>query len=161
MNRKHDIKKYYEIVEKLKLLRPDIALSSDFIVGFPGETNKDFDDTMRLIENIKFSIAYSFMYSPRPGTPSSKYNDIKLSIKKARLHALQFLLRSQQKNFNESFVGKTTQVLFDRHGRHDNQYIGRSIYNQSVFLNSDKNIIGKIIDTKISRSTNYALEGNL
>ena len=97
MNRKHNVKKYYEIVDKLKSLKSDIALSSDFIVGFPEETNEDFNHTMKFVNNVNFSIAYSFMFSPRPGTPASKLKEIDLSIKKARLSALQSLLKEQQK----------------------------------------------------------------
>ena len=161
MNRKHTRKKYFEVIEKLKDKRPDIALSSDFIVGFPGESDKDFYDTMDLIEKVEFSIAYSFMFSPRPGTPAFSLKDVDKSTKKARLSALQSLLKQQQIKFNKSFVNKKIEVLFDRVGRHEDQYIGRSIYNQSVFTTSKKNLIGKIYNTKISRSTDYALEGVL
>ncbi|MDC0192468.1 tRNA (N6-isopentenyl adenosine(37)-C2)-methylthiotransferase MiaB [Alphaproteobacteria bacterium] len=158
MNRKHTRNKYLEIVNKLKSKRPDIAMSSDFIVGFPGETDDDFDLTMNLIKEVEFSIAYSFMFSPRPGTPAHKLTDINKSIKKARLSALQSLLKEQQKNFNLSFVGKKIEVLFDRKGRNQNQYIGRSIYNQSVFITSNENLIGKILQVPIIRSTDFALE---
>ena len=161
MNRKHNVKKYCQIIDKLKSFRSDIALSSDFIVGFPGETNEDFDQTMKFIENIKFTIAYSFIFSPRPGTLAFKFKDIDLSIKKARLSALQSLLKEQQKNYNKSFVNQTLEVLFDRKGRHKNQFIGRSIYNQSVFAKSKESLIGKIIDSHIIRTTDFALEGQL
>ena len=159
MNRKHTKSKYLEIVEKLKSKRPDIALSSDFIVGFPGETDKDFYKTMDLVKQVEFSIAYSFMFSPRPGTPAFKLEEIDKSIKKARLSALQSLLKEQQVDYNNSFVDKEIEVLFDRVGRHEDQYIGRSTYNQSVFTTSKKNIIGDIYTTKILRSTDFALEG--
>ena len=161
MNRKHTKKQYINIVEKLKSTRPDIALSSDFIVGFPGETDKDFDLTMQLVKEIEFVIAYSFMFSPRPGTPAFKLTDIDKSIKKARLSSLQSLLKEQQKNYNKSFVGKYVEVLFDRKGRHINQYIGRSIYNQSVFISSKENLIGKIRNVSIIHSTDFALEARL
>ena len=161
MNRKHTKKQYFEIVEKLKNKRPDIALSSDFIVGFPGETDEDFDLTMQLVKEIEFVIAYSFMFSPRPGTPAFKLKDIDTSIKKARLSALQSLLKEQQRNYNKSFIGKNIEVLFDRKGRHANQYIGRSIYNQSVFISSKDNLIGTIQDVPIVHSTNFALEAML
>ena len=150
MNRKHNVKKYYKIIDKLKFWRPDIALSSDFIVGFPEETNEDFDQTMKFVENVNFAIAYSFMFSSRPGTPASKFKEVDLSIKKARLSALQSLLKEQQKNYNKSFVNRELEILFDRKGRHKNQYIGRSIYNQSVFVNSMSSLIGKKLNTKIS-----------
>ena len=161
MNRKHNVKKYYKIIDKLKSWRPDIALSSDFIVGFPEETNEDFDQTMKFVEKVNFAIAYSFMFSSRPGTPASKFKEVDLSIKKARLSALQSLLKEQQKNYNKSFVNSTLEILFDRKGRHKNQYIGRSIYNQSVFVNSVSSLIGKKLNAKIVRSTDFALEGKL
>ena len=161
MNRKHNVKKYYQIIDKLKSARPDIALSSDFIVGFPGETDEDFEQTMKLIENIKFVIAYSFMFSPRPGTPAYKLKEIEISVKKDRLYALQSLLKIQQKNYNKSFVNKSMKILFDRKGRHKNQFIGRSIYNQSIFVDSRESLIGKILNTNIIRSTDFALEGKI
>jgi tRNA-2-methylthio-N6-dimethylallyladenosine synthase len=161
MNRKHSIEKYYEIVDKLKSQRSDIALSSDFIVGFPGETDEDFDKTMNLIEKIKFVIAYSFMYSPRPGTPAANLKQISMNIKKARLTALQSLIKKQQKFFNQSFINHKIEVLFDRHGKHKNQYTGRSIYNQSVFINSNINLIGSIQEVHVKRSTDFAIEGIL
>ena len=161
MNRKHTVEKYYEIVAQIKEYKPDIALSSDFIVGFPGETSKDFDQTMEFIEKIKFVIAYSFMYSPRPGTPAAKYNQIEFKEKKARLSALQSLLKQQQNSYNHSFINKELKILFDKKGRHANQYIGRSIYNQSVFAESQNNLIGLIKNIKIKRSTNFSLEGEI
>ena len=161
MNRKHTRKKYFDIIEKLQNKRPDIALSSDFIVGFPGETDQDFYQTMDLIEKIEFSIAYSFMFSPRPGTPAYKLADIDKGIKKARLTALQSLLKEQQIRYNKSFIGKNIEILFDRKGRYENQYIGRSIYNQSVFTSSEKNLIGQVLLVDIKRSTDFALEATL
>ena len=161
MNRKHTRKQYLEIIERVKNKRPDIALSSDFIVGFPGETDKDFDLTMKLVDELEFSIAYSFMFSPRPGTPAYKLNDIDKTLKKARLSALLSLLKEKQIKYNKSFVGKKIEVLFDRIGRHENQYIGRSIYNQSVFMTSADNLIGKIHDVSVIRSTDFALEAKI
>jgi len=161
MNRKHNIKKYFEIVDKLKSQRPDIALSSDFIVGFPGENDDDFNQTIQLIDQIKFVIAYSFMYSPRLGTPATNLKQINLKIKKARLNILQDLLKQQQKSYNQTFVNKAIEVLFDRVGRYKNQYIGRSIYNQSVFVESKNNLIGLIKKVYIKKSTNFALEANI
>ena len=161
MHRKHDVEKYFEIIDSLKTKRSDIALSSDFIVGFPGETDEDFDQTMKIINQVKFVIAYSFMYSPRPGTPAANLKQINLNVKKARLNALQALLKDQQKSYNKSFVNKKIEVLFDRIGRYKNQYIGRSIYNQSVFIESNRNLIGSIQYVRIKRSTDFALEASL
>ena len=158
MNRKHTVDSYKKIVDKLRNERPDIALSSDFIVGYPNETDKDFEDTMKFIDNIEFVIAYSFMYSQRPGTPAQKKDNVPVADKKARLSALQSLLKEQQKKFNKSFVGSNMEILFEKKGRHQNQYIGRSIYNQSVFTNNDKNLINTIKKVKILNSTDFALE---
>ncbi len=158
MNRKHSVEKYLKIVEKLKKSRPDIALSSDFIVGFPGETDKDFEDTMQFIDKVKFTIAYSFIFSPRPGTPAFKLKDIEKKVKKARLTALQSLLKNQQIQFNKSFVNKKMDILFEKSGRHNNQYIGRTIYNQSAFTSHTNNLINKFQKVEITRATDFALE---
>jgi len=158
MNRKHTVDDYLKIVEKIRNVRPDIALSSDFIVGFPDETDKDFEDTMKFIEKVNFVIAYSFIYSPRPGTPAQYKDNISIFEKKARLSALQSLLTQQQINFNKSFVNKGMEVLFEKIGRHNDQFIGRTIYNQSTFVNSKKDLLNKIMDVKIINSTNFSLE---
>ena len=158
MNRKHTVKQYLNIIEKLKLSRPDIALSSDFIVGFPGETDKDFEETMKFVEEVKYVIAYSFMFSPRPGTPAFKLKDIDNKIKKARLSALQSLLKQQQAEFNKSFIDKEMDILFEKIGRYKNQYIGRTIYNQSVFTKHKENLINKFKKGIIIKSTDFALE---
>ena len=158
MNRKHTVDFYKKIVNQLRDKRSDIALSSDFIVGYPNETDKDFEETMKFVDEVKFVIAYSFMYSQRPGTPAQKKDNIPLQEKKARLSALQSILKEQQKNFNKSFIGKNIEVLFEKKGRYEHQYIGRSIYNQSVFTNSEKNLINTIKNVEILNSTDFALE---
>ena len=162
MNRKYSIEEYYKIIDKIKSNKEDIALSSDFIVGFPGETDKDFDQTMNLIHNIKFSIAYSFIFSPRPGTPASVLSDqIDIKVKKERLSSLQSLLKKQQNDYNTQFKGKKLKILVERKGRYSDQYVGRSIYNQSVFMQSSNNIVGSIVNTKIIGNTNFALSAEL
>ena len=161
MNRKHNVHFYLEIVNKLKSVRSDIALSSDFIVGYPNETDKDFEETMKFIDHVEFVIAYSFMYSQRPGTPAQKKDNIPIPVKKARLSALQSLLKEQQRKYNKSFIGKDMEVLFEKEGRYKNQYIGRSIYNQSIFSNSKNNVINEIKNVKILNSTDFALEGSI
>jgi len=113
---------------------------------------------MKFINEIEFVIAYSFMYSQRPGTPAQKKDNIPLDEKKARLSALQSLLKEQQKSFNKSFVGKKMEILFEKRGRYTDQYVGRSIYNQSVFTKSQKNLINTIKNTQIINSTDFALE---
>jgi tRNA-2-methylthio-N6-dimethylallyladenosine synthase len=161
MNRKHTVDSYKKIVDKLKNERPDIALSSDFIVGYPNETDRDFEETMRFVDDVEFVIAYSFMYSQRPGTPAQKKDNVPLADKKARLSALQSLLKEQQKKFNKSFVGSTMEILFEKKGRYQDQYIGRSIYNQSVFTKNNKNLINTIENVKILNSTDFALESSI
>ena len=161
MNRKHTVDSYNKIVDKLRDERPDIALSSDFIVGYPNETDKDFEETMKFVDNVEFVIAYSFMYSQRPGTPAQKKDNVSLADKKARLSALQSLLKEQQKKFNKSFVGSNMEILFEKKGRYQNQYIGRSIYNQSVFTKNDKDLINTIKKVKILNSTDFSLESSI
>ena len=158
MNRKHTVSDYLKIVDKIITIRPDIAISSDFIVGFPDETDEDFEKTMKFIEKVNFVIAYSFTYSPRPGTPAQHKDNIDQSIKKARLSALQSLLTEQQLNYNKSFINKDMEVLFEKEGRYKNQFIGRTIYNQSTFIESNEKILNKILKVKITNSTNFALE---
>ena len=161
MNRRHTVDFYRKIVDQLREERPDIALSSDFIVGYPNESDKDFNDTMKFIDEVGFVIAYSFMYSQRPGTPAQKKDNIPLAEKKARLSALQSLLKEQQKFYNESFIGKKMEILFEKEGRYKNQYIGRSIYNQSVFTKSNSDLINKIQNVQILNSTDFSLESSL
>ena len=161
MNRKHNVAFYRKIVDKLRTKRSDIALSSDFIVGYPNESDKDFEETMKFIDEIEFVIAYSFIYSQRPGTPAQKKDNIPLDVKKARLSALQSLLKEQQKKFNKSFVGKNLEILFEKKGRYLDQYVGRSIYNQSVFTKSQTNLINTIQNTHILNSTDFALESSI
>ena len=158
MNRKHTVSDYLNIVEEIRSKRADIALSSDFIVGYPDETDNDFENTMKFIEKVKFVIAYSFIYSPRPGTPAQYKDNVDINVKKARLSALQSLLTEQQTEYNRSFLNKDVEVLFEKTGRHKNQFIGRTIYNQSTFVNSDQNLINKILKVNITNSTKFSLE---
>ena len=160
MNRKHSVEKYMESINKLRTICPDIALSSDFIVGFPGETEEDFMETMKIVEEVKYAHAYSFIFSPRPGTPAALLDDdTPLEVKKERLSRLQNLITSQQVQFNESKVNDVMPVLFEKEGRHDNQYIGRSPYLQAVHVTSDRNIIGQLLNVKIISSSQNSLSG--
>ena len=161
MNRKHTVDSYKKIVDKLRNERPDIALSSDFIVGYPNETDRDFEETMKFVDDVEFVIAYSFMYSQRPGTPAQKKDNIPVADKKARLSALQSLLKEQQKKFNKSFVGSNMEILFEKQGRYQDQYIGRSIYNQSVFTKNNKNLINTLKEVTILNSSDFALESSI
>ena len=135
MNRKHGAAEYLKIIDELRLARPDIALSSDFIVGHPGETDADFEATMALIKTVEYSQAYSFKYSKRPGTPASDMDDqVPEQVMSDRLAALQGLLNEQQLAFNEGAVGVSVPVLFERRGKLANQIAGRSPYMQSVHV---------------------------
>jgi len=150
MNRRHNTDDYRRLVERLRTARADIALSSDFIVGFPGESDRDFQDTMDLVGEIGFVQAYSFKYSPRPGTPAAAHElQIPEQIKSERLTALQDLLNTQQRTFNESCIGQRLDVLLDRAGRHPGQLIGRSPYMQAVHVEMDSDNLGDIVNLEI------------
>ena len=150
MNRRHTADHYRGVVAGLRETRPDLALSGDFIVGFPGETDDDFAATLALVGEIGYAQAYSFKYSPRPGTPAATLPDqVPEAVKAARLEALQSLLRAQQAAFNRRFVGRVLPVLFERPGRHPGQLVGRSPYMQSVHATAPGAAIGEIVDLRI------------
>ena len=150
MNRRHDRAFYLKLVDRLRAARPDLGLSSDFIVGFPGETDADFRETLSLVEQVEFVQAYSFKYSPRPGTPAAALADqVPEEVKDARLAELQDLLNAQQRRFNESCVGRTLPVLLDRPGRHAGQLVGRSPYMQAVHVKAPADWLGRLVDLPI------------
>ena len=160
MNRGHTHDLYYRLVDRLRSVRPDLALSSDFIVGFPGESDADFDDTMRLISDVGFASAYSFMYSRRPGTPGAALvNQIPDAVKAARLSALQALIASQQRAFNESKTGATMPVLFAEAGRKPGQVLGKSPWLQSVYVDGEAALVGRIVDVRIDDAYGLSLSG--
>ena len=132
MNRRHTRADYLALVERLRRARPDIAFSSDFIVGFPGETEDDFRDTLRLMSEVGFASAYSFKYSPRPGTPAADMEQLPEAVKDERLQRLQDDIERHQAAFMARCVGMTFDVLFDKPGRHPGQIVGRSPYLQPV-----------------------------
>jgi len=141
MNRKHTAERYFEIIDDLRAARPDIALSSDFIVGFPGETDQDFEDTLALVDRVRYAQAYSFKYSPRPGTPASASTEqVDEAVKTERLARLQDVLNAHQLAFNEASVGSIQEVLLERPGRRPGQLLGRSPYMQAVHV--DMNAYG-------------------
>jgi tRNA-2-methylthio-N6-dimethylallyladenosine synthase len=150
MNRKHDTEFYLDIITRLKKVRADIAFSSDFIVGFPSESDKDFEDTLRLVEQVGFAQAYSFKYSPRPGTPAAVDEQLPEELKDERLQRLQALLRAQQVTFNESCIGKTMPVLLDRDGKFEGQLLGKSPYMQSVHVMDAEEYRGRMVDVKVT-----------
>ena len=162
MNRRHDRKFYLEIIDKLRKIRPDIAITSDFIVGFPGETDEDFADTLELVKRVGFSQAYSYKYSPRPGTPAAGKVQIPEHIKDERLKILLQEINYQQKKFNEPFIGKIIPVLFDREGKLEDQLIGKTPHMQSVYItNSSKNLYGVTANVRITRVSQSSLTGEL
>ena len=162
MNRKHTGDLYMDVITRLRKARPDIAFSSDFIVGFPGETEADFEDTMQLVREVFYASCYSFKYSPRPGTPgAAMQSQIHEAVKDERLARLQALLNEQQLAFNESTVGKTVSVLFDREGKKDSQLIGRSPYNQSVAMALPEKAFGKILNVAVTAARPNSVEGKL
>lgn len=162
MNRKYTAAQYLEIVDMLREYRPDMAFSSDFIVGFPGETDNDFAQTLSIAKRVKYSQAYSFKYSPRPRTAAAAMpNQVGEKVKEQRLAVLQNLLNSQQNAFNNSCLGKTLEVLFTKNGRREGQLAGRSEYFQAVTVN-DKNIkIGDMRKVKISKAVSHSIIGEV
>ena len=160
MNRKHTMEDYFRIVDELRAARPDIALSTDAIVGFPGETDEDFEETMRTAEKVQFAQAYSFKYSARPGTPAAEHEDqIADEVKAERLARLQELLCAQQAAFNRAMVGRTADVLWEAPGRKDGQLSGRSPYLQAVHAEGAYSLLGKITATEIVSASQNSLHG--
>ena len=163
MNRKHTRQDYFRIIDKLRAMRPDIGLSSDFIVGFPGETDQDFEDTMDLVKQVNFAACYSFKYSTRPGTPACEMDQIDEKIKDHRLAELQKLLTEQQIAFNKQFENTIMPVLFDRKAtKMEDQLLGKSPWLQSVIIeDKDKQYMDKLVNVKIIKSRPSSLVGEV
>jgi tRNA-2-methylthio-N6-dimethylallyladenosine synthase len=162
MNRAHTAESYLATIEKLRLARPDIAISGDFIVGFPGETEDDFQQSLSLIRAVHYAQAYSFKYSPRPGTPAAESTaQIPEAVKTDRLARLQALLLEQQTTFNTSCVGADIQVLLEKPGKLAHQFIGRSPWLQSVHVVSPQSQIGDMVTARILSTTAISLKGEL
>ncbi len=162
MNRRHNRDYYFDIINRLRNARKDIVFSSDFIVGFPGETDEDFADTLDLVKKVGYGQCYSFKYSPRPGTPAAVKEQVPEHIKSRRLAILQQEISRQQLLFNESCIGKIMPVLFDRDGKLDNQLIGKTCYMQSVHvINPARDLFGQIIDVKIINAGANSLSGEM
>lgn len=162
MNRKHKASDYLAIIDRLRAVRPDIAFSSDFIVGFPGESEKDFEATIALVETVGFASAYSFKYSPRPGTPAATdERQIDEDVKVDRLARLQALLAKQQESFNATKLGARMEVLMEREGRHVGQMIGKSPYMQSVVIDDALHLAGKVVTAEIIQTHVNSLKGKL
>ncbi len=162
MNRRHTTDAYLEIINKLRLIKPDLAMSGDFIVGFPGESDQDFADTLRLITEVGYSSAYSFKYSPRPGTPAADIDkQIPELVKAERLESLQQLLKAQQFAFNKKTEGKTVDILVERIGRRPGQMAGRSPYMQAVNFVGITTQIGQILRCKLSTARQNSMSGEI
>ena len=161
MNRKHTRDFYFEMIDKIRDAKPDIAFSSDFIVGYPGETDEDFQQTMDLVARVKYAQAYSFKYSPRPGTPASMKQQVTEHLKDERLQALQKLLSQQQTEFNKSKIGQKLSVLLEKSGKHNGQVVGKSEYMQSVIVNNNSAAIGDLVDVIIIDASQNSLQGTV
>ena len=160
MNRGHTAEHYLTLVGKIRAARPDIALSGDFIVGFPGETEQDFEATLELVKAARYASAFSFKYSRRPGTPAAAMpGQVPEEVKAERLERLQALLEVQQNGFNSGLEGRTVPVLFERPGRHAGQVLGRSPYLQAVHAEGPQRLIGQIVPVKITGAARNSLAG--
>jgi tRNA-2-methylthio-N6-dimethylallyladenosine synthase len=162
MNRRHGRDLYLRLAGQLRTARPGMALSTDLIVGFPGESDADFDQTMRLVQEVGFAAAFSFKYSPRPGTPAAMMaRQVPEADKDARLHALQALLGEQQRAFNAASVGQVVPVLFQEAGRKPGQVLGKSPWLQSVHADGDARLLGRILDVRVVAAHAVSLSGEL
>jgi tRNA-2-methylthio-N6-dimethylallyladenosine synthase len=162
MNRKHKAADYLDIIARVKKARPDIALSSDFIVGFPGETDDDHKHTIDIVQQVGFAACYSFKYSPRPGTPGAAMGGVvPESVKDARLQELQAILFAQQHEYNRRSVGKTMPVLFDRKGEKAGQLQGKSPWMQSVYVNAPERLFGEILDVTVEKAFQNGMYGTV
>ncbi|WP_138466811.1 tRNA (N6-isopentenyl adenosine(37)-C2)-methylthiotransferase MiaB [Poseidonocella sp. HB161398] len=163
MNRKHRAADYVALIARIRAARPDLLLSGDFIVGFPGETDEDFEDTMRLVEEVRYGQAYSFKYSPRPGTPAAEKEArmVPAEVASARLARLQELLNRQQFEHQQAMVGRRASVLFEKKGRMEGQLVGKSEYLQAVHVQAPESLIGQIAEVEITEAGPNSLGGRL
>lgn len=160
MNRKHTRDDYISLIQQIRAARPDIAMSTDIIVGFPGESDEDFEKTLEVVRSVTFAQAYSFKYSARPGTPAAKSaGQVPDEVKTERLARLQLLLASQQKAFNEAMVGRTVPVLFERKGRQPGWLAGRTPYLQIVHAEASDSRLGELIPVEIQSASSNSLSG--
>ena len=161
MNRRHSVDKYLNILSRVRKARPDIALSGDFIVGFPGETDSDFQDTLDLCNEVGYAQAYSFKYSSRPGTPAAELEEIEEEKKSERLLSLQSLLTLHQKNFQKRMIGNKYPVLIEKKGKEIDQVVGRSPYLQPVFIKGSIDLLGEIVPVEMKSYRTNSLEGEI
>ena len=161
MNRRHSAEKYLTILKRVRKVRPDIAISGDFIVGFPGETDSDFQETLDLCNEVGYAQAYSFKYSSRPGTPAAELKEIDEARKSDRLLKLQSLLTLHQKDFQKRMIGNKYSVLIEKKGKEIGQVVGRSPYLQPVFLKGPIDLLGKIVLVEMKSYRTNSLEGEI
>jgi tRNA-2-methylthio-N6-dimethylallyladenosine synthase len=162
MNRRHRVSDYLDIVARVRAARADIAFSSDFIVGYPGETDVDFDQTLALVRAVGFASSYAFKYSPRPGTPAAEMSgQVDEATKARRLTALQDLIEDQRQAFNRASVGQRLDVLFEKPGRREGQLIGRSPHMQSVFADGPQSLIGELMQVEMIAVEPRSLRGRV
>ena len=161
MNRKHDAESYLRLIERVRAARPDMALSGDFIVGFPGETEEDFRATLALVEAVGYAQAYSFAYSPRPGTPAAGREGVGSEVAAERLQRLQALLWRQQAAFQEGLVGRLMPVLVEKAGREAGQVTGRSPYLTAVHMDAPLDLVGRIVPARIVSARTNSVAGEI
>ncbi|MEM6479940.1 MAG: tRNA (N6-isopentenyl adenosine(37)-C2)-methylthiotransferase MiaB, partial [Pseudomonadota bacterium] len=159
MNRKHTAESYIALIERLRAARPDLMLSGDFIVGFPGETDADFEATMALVREVKYGSAYSFKYSARPGTPAAEKPEIDAGVATDRLYRLQALLSAQQRAAQDSMVARDVSVLFEKKGRQEGQMVGKSEYLHAVHVSDERAQVGQIARVRVVESAANSLKG--
>ena len=159
MNRKHTAEAYLRLIERIRAARSDILLSSDFIVGFPGETDQDFEDTLSLIRAVNYGAAYSFKYSARPGTPAAEKPEIDSDVADTRLQTLQALITEQQRGLQQAMVGREVGVLYEKAGREAGQMIGKSDHLHAVFVNDPTGRVGEMVRVRILASSSNSLAG--
>ena len=162
MNRAHTAESYLRLIERIRAARPDIAISGDFIVGFPGERDADFEATLQLVREVGYASAFSFKYSRRPGTPAAAMmGQVAPEVADERLRRLQALLDEQQQAFNAAQAGRTLPVLFEKTGRHAGQLVGKSPYLQAVHVTAPDRLLGRIVPVTIERGAKNSLAGIL
>lgn len=161
MNRSHTAQSYLDVLERIRAARPDMLISGDFIVGFPEETDQDFEDTMELIRKVRYGQAFSFKYSTRPGTPAAERPQVDEDVKSERLAALQALLNEQQREIQDEMVGKTVNVLIEKQGRYEGQMVGKSEYLHAVHVNDAPVSIGDIVPVVVTQSNRNSLNGKI
>ena len=149
MNRSHTAESYLRLIERIRAARPDIVMSGDFIVGFPEETDADFEATMDLVRTVNYGYAYSFKYSTRPGTPAAERPQVDAAVADARLQRLQGLITDQQRAIQDAMVGRDLSVLVEKTGRDDGQMVGKSEYLHSVHIDNARAAIGEVVKVRI------------